>query len=71
MNNYEILSFKDMLKKDKLMDQVRVYCKCGHSIHITRVNKCVCTHCGRTVYKNPQEEFKDKLTKKIKEGKDE
>lgn len=42
----------------------RVYCSCGHSMIIfpfEHRNKKLCTHCGRYVYKDKKEEFKERL----------
>lgn len=42
----------------------RIYCSCGHSMIIfpfEHRNKKVCTHCGKYVYTNKQEEFKERL----------
>lgn len=53
----------------------RKYCKCGHSVIITEgsgVNKIICTHCGKYIYKNEKEKFKELLKseeRKLKNGK--
>ena len=53
----------------KLWDVItnnKVECKCGHKVFIPHyVNKTYCTWCHRTVYRNEQEEFKDKLQKQL------
>lgn len=45
------------------------YCKCGHSMIITptaKQNRIMCTWCGRWIYKNDCEEFKDNIKKVLK-----
>ena len=65
------MSFKDL---NKYADEVQNYiykCKCGHSVLIRRnENKSICGWCNRTVYRNPKEEFKDRLETKLYGRKD-
>lgn len=45
----------------------KIKCKCGHSVEFWHNNyKTLCNHCGRFVYKNKKEEFKDKMKGLIK-----
>lgn len=51
----------------RLMEEVskyKYYCECGHSIVIypfEKRNKKICRWCGKSVYVNKKEEFKDKM----------
>lgn len=60
-------------QKMKLLDDSRAefkrYCKCGHSIIFpatSKVDKTICSWCGRSIYKNDLAEFKNKLTNILK-----
>lgn len=46
--------------RESYFAQYRVRCKCGHTFLIVKGKK-LCRYCGEYVYKNKQEEFKDKL----------
>ena len=65
------MGFKDL---NKYADEVQNYiykCKCGHSVLIRAYeNKSICFHCNRTVYRNPREEFIDRLETKLYGRKD-
>lgn len=44
----------------------QAYCKCGHSVCITKSQKkIICTWCGRTIYREKRDEFKEKLGRMI------
>lgn len=46
----------------------RIYCDCGHSMVLfpfEHRNKKICSYCGKYVYKNEKEKFKEKLGVKI------
>lgn len=62
MKKYENLNNKRWAEFRK----ATVKCKCGHSITFSKSKKVVCWWCGEYVYKNEQDEFKDKLTNLIK-----
>jgi len=56
-------------KSDREKDKFKVYCKCGHPVHIypfERKNKKVCSWCGHLVYINEKEKFKEKMEGLIK-----
>lgn len=56
--------FQKMVLMDKDRAEHRKYCTCGHSVvfpDYSKVNKILCTYCGYYIYKNKQEEFKDRL----------
>ena len=56
---------KEIIKLARIYTNNRIKCKCGHSISFLGRNKYkICSWCGRKVYKNSLEEFKDKLRKK-------
>lgn len=46
---------------DSYLSNYKVKCKCGHTIVMVRRKKVLCSHCGYYVYKNKQEEFRDKM----------
>lgn len=51
-------------KSDKEKDKFKIYCKCGHVVHIypfEHINKKVCSWCGKYVYVNEKERFKEKM----------
>ena len=56
----DVESFLDVINKFK------VKCKCGHVLVMINKKKDICSWCGRMVYKNKKEEFKDKLNKELK-----
>lgn len=58
--------------KNEILDSYyslyKVKCKCGHSMFMPYgTDKKICTHCGNYIYKFKEQEFKEKLLKKIKE----
>lgn len=46
---------------ESVLSNYKVKCKCGHTLVIISKPKVVCSHCGKYVYKNKQEEFKDRM----------
>lgn len=45
-------------------EKFKIYCSCGHSMVIfpfEKKNKKLCRYCGKYVYINKQEEFKERL----------
>lgn len=45
---------------------IRYICKCGHSVYIPcYVDKLICSHCGRYVFREKKEEFKYRLKEVI------
>lgn len=55
--------------EEKLLDalnKAKVKCKCGHVILMIRKSYEICTWCGRKVYRNKKDEFKEMLKKQIK-----
>ena len=48
-----------------ITDYIKVKCPCGHSVDVYH-DKRICTHCGRYVFKNKEEEFKYRLNEKLK-----
>lgn len=63
------LSNKEIIKYVSNMEQYKVKCDCGHSILMTALNKKgykICTHCGKKIYKEQRDEFKDRLLKEMK-----
>ena len=59
--------YKEERKKDNAYTEIKRYCKCGHAVYVIKqFKKVVCGYCGRYVYYDEKEEFKDKLQRKIK-----
>lgn len=61
--------FKKMQKLENDRSNFKRYCKCGHSIIFTPINKAnkvPCSWCGNYIYKNDLEEFKDNIKKVLK-----
>lgn len=55
-------SFQEQLKLDSFIkNNLNVKCKCGHSIDLINKDKTICSHCGKWVFKNKQDEFKYRL----------
>ena len=54
-------------KIDEYYSQLKVYCKCGHSLLMRpSETKVLCSHCGNYHYKDKKDEFKEKLKRKLK-----
>ena len=61
------MTIKEFERQSDEYDKVKIRCKCGHRVVIpVWVDKQLCKWCGYYVYRNKQLEFKEKLTKKIK-----
>ena len=61
------MSYIDDTKKFNDMEKFKVRCKCSHTFILARVDRALCNHCGRWVYKNPEIEFRYKMLEKIKQ----
>lgn len=58
----------------KLLESITkhgVKCKCSHTVLLHKVDRTICSYCGRWVYKTPQIEFKYKMKENVKRSKDE
>lgn len=55
MSPKEWQMFNEQKKKDKIYNDNRVYCKCGHSLSIfpKTINK-ICSNCGRLVFRDKE-----------------
>lgn len=63
----EHLNFKEMTKRNSELSKVTIKCDCGHSVTIINKHKrLICSWCGRYVYLDPKDEFKDKLERSMK-----
>lgn len=40
---------------------IPVKCKCGHTVNFVRKKKLICRWCGKMVYFDDKEKFKDKM----------
>lgn len=66
MTKSEWKSFNYQKKLDKVYEDNRFYCLCGHSVAILPNEKRVlCTHCGHWVYRDKKEMFKERLRGKL------
>ena len=62
MNSNEWKLFNYQKKLDKVIENNRYYCKCGHSVVILpKEEKTFCTYCGHYVFKNKKDEFKYRI----------
>ena len=54
------MSFKEKEKKlSEVFGSLTVHCLCGHPIiFTTKVDKRICSYCGKSVFRNKQIEFK-------------
>lgn len=63
-NEKKYLTYKEIEDCSKAF---RVKCKCGHSVMITnKYKRLICSWCGKYVYLNKKDEFKNKLGRLIK-----
>jgi len=56
--------YQDDTKMFDMYAKNRYSCKCGHRVLILNKDKKICSWCGRYVYKDKKQEFKDKLKEK-------
>lgn len=62
-----LLTAEEFSRMSTEYDKVKYQCRCGHKVIIpARVDKQLCSWCGRYVFKNNQEEFKYRIKEKIK-----
>lgn len=62
-----IYNFEEQERLDSFIkNNLNVKCSCGHSIDLFNKTKAICSHCGKWVFKDKNEEFKYKLNQKIK-----
>lgn len=60
MNYYEMDKYTNELQNHMYT------CKCGHRVMIRAYEvKSICDWCNRSVYRNKQEEFKDRMETKL------
>jgi protein associated with RNAse G/E len=53
MSGNEWKMFNHQKKKDKIFEQNRFYCKCGHSISIMpKTINTICSNCGHLVFRD-------------------
>lgn len=54
-------------KYSRILQDRKITCKCGYRMLIPfHIDKMICTHCGKYVYRNKKVEFKDKLMKEMR-----
>ena len=60
------MNFKELTKYVDEVQNFMYKCKCSHTVMIAKAKKYViCSHCGRRVYRNKEEEFKNRLEEKL------
>ena len=63
------MTFEEQKKLDNFIKKnLNRKCECGHSINFINSDKIICTHCGKYVFKNKEDEFKYKLNQKLKKN---
>ena len=63
----KLLTVEEFSRMSNEYDKVKYRCKCGRRVVIpARVDKQICSWCGRYVFKNNQEEFKYRIKEKMK-----
>ena len=48
-------------KKYRAINNFKVKCSCGHTIYLLNKDKKICTHCGKWIFRNKQDEFRYRL----------
>lgn len=65
----KILTIKEYERMQDEYDKVKYRCKCGHKVIIPeKVNKQICSWCGRYVFKNKKDEFEFRLKERMKKN---
>lgn len=55
MTEHEWKMFNHAIKKEKVFNDFRYHCKCGHSLIIGKnIPSKLCTYCGRLVFKDKE-----------------
>lgn len=58
------MRMRKIRKLESAIDQITFKCSCGHSVEVYQ-DKRICTHCGKYVFKNKEDEFKYRLNERI------
>lgn len=62
-----MLTFKEIKKLEDAQKDNRVKCECGHTVMITnKYKRLICSWCGKMVYLDPRDKFKNKLKGMLK-----
>lgn len=70
MTSNEWMMFNHQKKLDKIIEDNRYYCYCGHSVKILpKENRVLCSYCGHWVYKDKRKQAQN-IRKIIKEEKE-
>ena len=59
-------SYKNQIKIDNEMAQLKVKCECSHTMVMLNVDRMICTHCKKWVYKDDKTRFKYQLKNMLK-----
>lgn len=60
------MNYKDLNKYADRVQDFKYKCKCGHTVLIRAYEtSSICSHCDGTVYRNPREEFIDRMETKL------
>lgn len=63
------MKVSEIEKYSDILQGLKTKCKCGYRMLIPfHVDKILCSHCGKYVYRNKKTEFKDKLIKEMKKN---
>lgn len=67
MKNIYNKKFDEDTKLLNAYSEIRVACKCSHTMSIRARDRVICSYCGNWVYRTPELEFKYKMVEKMKE----
>jgi len=63
----KLLTIKEYERMTQEYDKVKYRCRCGHRVIIPyNVDKQICSHCKRYVFKDKSEEFKYRVKEKMR-----
>lgn len=58
--------YEEDTRKFESIAGYKVKCKCSHTIVMAKVDRLICNHCGRWVYRNKNIEFRYKMLERLK-----
>lgn len=63
------MKVSEIEKYSDILQGLKIKCKCGYKTLIPfHVDKMICSHCGKYIYRNKKVEFKDKLMKEMRKN---
>jgi len=64
-----MITLKEVDKKNNALTPFKKLCRnCGHSVIIIELDRIICTHCGKWIYKDDKTEFMYKMREEIKKN---